>query len=221
MKFKKVLLSLVLTLALFSNANAAPILTFLIDGDTFQNDFSISNDSTDGEKITGFQLDLRTADNRICFDLDGNGDDSISDSCNAGNPGLSFVERSGGSDTGLISSSVIDAVGSLDAFDFLEVLFSDFGPGEEFSWAIDIDTFNGGRNGGINGRQMIGSTVTVDFSSGIRASGRLTAVDGNFDASAFIVESITDITEASAPATIVLFGLGLVGLSFARRRASV
>lgn len=191
-----------------SSVSATPMLDFFIDGDTFTQPFSITNNSDDGEFVTRFQLDLRTSAG-VCFDPAGDS------TCN-GSLGVSFTANSGSDvTTGLTSATVTDEAGGVPAWDFLDITFSDFNAGEVFSWDLDVDFFNSGAT--IFGDDMIGAIAFVDFSNGVRLIGELQAVAGNSDASAFTVVGQT-VVPVPAPAGIAFLGLGLAALGFARKK---
>jgi hypothetical protein len=72
MKLNKVFTALVFaaTTALSGAAQAIPSLSFIIDGDTFNNPYRITNNSSAGESVTRFILNLGTigAGGPFCFD---------------------------------------------------------------------------------------------------------------------------------------------------------
>ena len=184
-----------LAFLLASSAHALPSLSFIIDGDTYSEPFSITNNSTGGEAVTGFRLDLAPAG--ICFD-------QASDPCDSSS-GVDFAASGGtGPSTGLVSWAV-----SADNT-VLTLVFNDFSPGETFSWDIDVDEVGAPS---VTGDEMIGALAEVDFSNGLTLLGELKAVPGNPDASQFSVTGV--IPE---PGTAILLSMGLSVLALRRRR---
>ena len=191
-----------LAFLLASSAHALPSLSFIIDGDTYSEPFSITNNSTGAESVTGFRLNLAPAG--ICFD-------QASDSCHS-SAGVNFAASGGtGTSTGLVSG----AVSSNN--EVLTLVHNDFGPGETFSWDIDVDEAPCGAgcpsNPSVYGNEMIGALAEVDFSTGQTLLGVLAPVSGNPDASQFTVTGV--IPE---PGTATLLSIGLSMLALRRRR---
>lgn len=211
MKRLKYVAGIALCCVTFS-ASATPILDFFIDGDTFQEGFSITNGSDAGELVTRFQLDISPTD--TCFDtvLGGNGVSPCEFA--DGNAPRAFTPT-GGTDiiTGLAGPVVV-----ADGATLLDLSFSTFNPFTTFTWDIDVD-FNDGTFT-VLGSDLIGALATVDFSNGQRLLGILAAVDGNDDASAFTVTGVTQTppNDIPSPATLALMGLGLAGLGWKHRK---
>ena len=186
------------------------MLSFFIDGNTFEQPFSITNTSDDGELVTRFQLDLSPID--LCYD---EGDDGTAN-CNT-SLGVAFTPQGGtGAATGQSSHSV-----SAD-LNLLDITFTDFDAGETFSWDIDIDHDPGAGSATALGSDMIGALATIDFSDGQRLFGNLEAVPGNADAARFTVAGIT-VTPVPVNSSIALMLLGVAGIGFtrfSRKRAS-
>lgn len=181
--------------------HAAPILAFLIDGDTFTQPFRITNSSTAGETVLRFQLDLSP----IPF---------VFDTVNFGLPGNSTLATPftpvTGSDTttGLIGPVVVP-----DGSTLLDISFSHFAPGESFEWYIDVDgnVANGGIPLTVFGNDLIGAIVRIDFSDGQRQNGLIVAVPGNADAGQLLVQSITQTVPE--PTSLAVWCLGVAGIS--------
>jgi hypothetical protein len=207
----KKILSL-LGIALLTTANSAfaiPSLSFIIIGDTFSTPYSITNQSTGGEKVTRFQLDLSTipvgSNGALCFDTVGGG------LCNtsAGTP-FSAVGSTGVT-TGLTSPATV-----ADGATLLDMQFSGFDAGETFSWNIDIDTV---LQPTVYGNDLVGASAFVDFSDGERLLGTLQAVAGSPQASRFTVTGTTRVQTVPEPGTLALVAIGVVGvLRSARQR---
>lgn len=192
---KKIIFAAALALS-SASAFSAPIFSFFVDGNTYTQDFVISNDSTAGEALESFTIDL-TSTGKV-FDI------------SIGAPGVSYgvpFAATAGTDmtTGLLSSSVMDE-GS-----FLTVSFADFNPAESFSWVIDID---GTSSSAVFGDDLIGAMISATFSNNTVVSGEVFAVAGNADAGQFVPTSVTNV---SAPAALGLFLVMAGGLAFRRK----
>ncbi|MEM1187289.1 MAG: hypothetical protein AAGI72_02115 [Pseudomonadota bacterium] len=202
-------LALIAAFTLSSPASATPVFSFIIDGDTAFLPFSISNQSDAGERVTRFNLDITSTGS--CFDVTNFSNDGCPG--NAANGAGSFAAVGGtDSTTGLVSPSVADGDTVLD------LVFTDFDPGETFSWNLDVDGVNAGAFGTITGDDLIGAAAFIDFSNGQRLLGSLLAVPGNPDASSFTVSGVVDIPpdgDVPLPSTLVLlvagFFLGRLG----------
>lgn len=188
-------------------AQAIPSLSFIIDGDTFNNPYSITNNSTAGETVLRFNLDLGTATSggAYCFDTISGGP------CNPdNNQSPAAFQSLGGTNvtTGLTAPATV-----ADGTQVLDLFFNDFNAGETYSWYIDVDSATSFSTYGNN---LIGATAFIDFSNGQRLFGSLFAVDGNPDAAQFTVTGTAPTPSIPEPGTLAL--MALAGLGFIRRR---
>ena len=145
--------------------------------------FQLENLSGDGQKITSFKIDLRTAVlPDIVFDPAGtagdpDGKEFALDSFNgSGTPTHGFESPHNGSDSG-------------DGYDILRVDCDsgvDFGPGDLLTFSSDIDptSVKGAPGPGpehsasISGLELIGATATVTFDDGTVRAVRLSGITG-------------------------------------------
>jgi hypothetical protein len=138
--------------------------------------FTINNTSSGGEAITSVRLDLSTAAfPDMVFDPNGEAGDSEA---------KGFTPDAGGSATGLVDHTLFgfhNGVDASDGYDVLEITFSDFQPGESFSFSIDVDpnSIKGtsapgpGESGSVSGLELVGSTVDVMFDDGLKHAASL------------------------------------------------
>jgi hypothetical protein len=191
-------------------AFAAAGLSFIIDGDTFDQPFSITNTSTTGESVLGFGFNL--GNSGFVFDtVDGGVPGN-------GTAGVAFQPNgTTGTDTGLVGPVVVP-----DGATFFQIAFTNFGAGKTFSWDIDIDPASPSASPTVFGNSLIGTTAFVDFSNGQRAIGVLAAVAGNPDAAAFSVTSFVPTPVVPEPTTwaMMLVGFGMIGATARYRRRS-
>jgi hypothetical protein len=183
-------------------------LSFLIDGNTFGQPFSLTNTSASLD-ITRLTLNILPSGN-------------IWDTT-AADPGAASIPfqplNDSGVTTGLVSvnGTLVDPAsnplvaagggalvggGVADATGLLDLQFTSFGVTEEFRWDIDGDPV-GSPDGATTGDSLIGSTIQLQFSDGSSLSGALQAVAGNADAAQFVASSGTNTADG-----IVLRGQG-------------
>lgn len=164
-------------------------LSFLIDGNTFGTPFDITNSSAGAFDITGFTLDL-TAVNAIWDSIEP-GSSIPFQPQNATDvlTGLSTVNGNlitPGTDPLQDNNGVVLPGGGVpDDQPVLDLVFTDFNPGETFSWLLDSD-FVGQPASTILGSDLIGADITVNFTGGQFLTGQLTGIPGNIDASEFV-----------------------------------
>lgn len=181
-------------------AQAATSMSVIMDGNTFNSPFSISNNSNAGETLLSFGLDLGGA-GAFCFDT------VLGGPCNNSTNDAGPFTPVGNSDltTGLLASAVVDGGTTLG------LTFNDFDPLEDFIFTLDVDRPG---NGSVRvlGSDLIGATAKASFSNGTTLSGVFGAIEGNPDASGF------RITTIPIPAGLPLLLTALGGLGFLMRR---
>lgn len=189
------------------NVSASIIeIDFFIDGNTWNSEFLVENNSSAGLDIIQFAFDLRPlASSSVCFD------ESASDCHSSG--GVDFTPTNF-ADAGFDSYSILDAAGGIDSYDFLTVAFNDFNAGESFGWKIDIDD---SPDGSVYGNDLIGAILLVEMSDGKTYQGLLQAVTGNVDAAELVITGTTSVSIEDSitpvPAPTILFASILVGFS--------
>jgi hypothetical protein len=196
-----------LTMAVAAPAQADGSLFFLIDGDTFDQPFAITNNSTAGETILEFGFDLTGTG--VVFDpVDGGPPDN-------GTLGTPFTPQ-GGSD---VTTGLVNPVNVVDGSTFFKMNFTDFGVGETFSWLLDVDPADPLASPTVFGNNLIGALVYVDFSNGLRGSGLIEAVAGNDDAGQLVIRTFTPTPTIPEPSTwaMMIAGFGFAGAALRRR----
>ena len=198
MAYKSLLSAAAAAILSVSAAQATPMLSFVIDGDTFTQPFAISNTSDAGESILKFGIDLTgAAAGDFCFDV---------------------VDFAPCNDTDAvpftpIAGATVSNATTFDGSKTLDIVFSSFTAGSTFTFDIDVDDDAGSAT--VRGNQLIGATAYADFSDGQRLLGIFAAVDGNSDASAFTATGIIDTPSAvplPAGFPLLLAGLGVFGV---------
>lgn len=196
-----------MTVAIAAPAQADGNLFFLIDGDTFTQPFSITNNSTAGESILGFGFNL--AGTGVVFDpVDGGPPGN-------GTFGTPFTPQ-GGTD---VTTGLVNPVSVIDGSTFFSMNFTNFGVGESFNWLLDVDPADPLASATVLGSDLIGALVYVDFSNGLRGSGLIQAVTGNDDAGQLVITTFTPTPGIPEPSTwaVMILGFGLAGAALRRR----
>ena len=198
-----------MSMAAAAPAQADGNLFFLIDGDTFTQPFAITNNSTAGETVLEFGLDLSGAD--LVFDPVSDGPPGN------GSAGTPFTPLDGtDATTGLVPGVVVPDTAPV----FFKMNFTDFGVGETFRWLLDVDPEDAGAPSvTVLGSDMIGASVYVDFSNGLRGLGLIEAVAGNSDAGQLVIRTFTPTPGIPEPSTwaMMIAGFGFAGAALRRR----
>lgn len=203
-KSRKFLLACAATaLTIPSAAQADGGLTFIIDGDTFSQPYSITNSSTAGETVLGFGISLVAP---YGFDTE------------VGGFGATPTPFSpvGGTD---VTTGYTGPAAFADGASSIDFTFNDFDVGETFSWDIDVDFDSTILT--VFGNELIGSTGYADFSNGLRGNGIFAAVAGNDDAAQFMIQTFTPTPGVPEPTTwaMMILGFGVVGSKMRRRKS--
>jgi hypothetical protein len=166
--------------------------------------FKITNNSTSGQRITKIRYNIATAllpD--VVFDPDGTAGDPV---------GKPFTPDSDPG-VGIVSHQYLNPLHG--GYQVLEITFNNFDPGETLTFSIDIDptSINGAAqpgpssSGSVNGFELTGSQVTVDFDNGDSLVAQTYKTPSNTSGSQNIVRS----SAPPAPGLEVLGFGGLVG----------
>lgn len=142
-----------------------------IDGTTFDgtDNLQLTNQSTNGLKITRLDIDLSTTIlPDMVFDPTGSGGDATAQCF----------------DPNATTATTVGLVNPVDpctdpfsqprqgGFDVLSIEFTDFDPGEFFSFSTDIDpnsiqgVLGAGASGAVSGMELAGATITITFDNG-------------------------------------------------------
>jgi hypothetical protein len=165
---------------------------------------TITNTSASFEKIRRVRLDLRTALLRdLVFDPLGIAGDLVA-KC--------FTADAGAVATGLVAPG--DPCGAPfesphdGGYDVLALEFTDFAPGEQFAFSLDVDptSIRGiaapgpNESGSVSGLELAGSQVTMEFNDGAVLSGELYRVPGSLGGSQCLLRT----TPIAAPSIQLL-----------------
>jgi len=183
-----------------------------INASTYTNgSFQIANISVSGQNITSVTIDLSTAllpD--MVYDPDGTAGDIVAkDFTVNSDPGVGLL--------GHTLSGFHNGVDADDGYDVLEITFSDFNPGEVFTFSIDVDptSIKGtsapgpGESGSVSGLELTGATVDIQFNDGFTHSGETYRTSGSLSGSENIIRragpvkpGIQALNVATNPATV-------------------
>lgn len=202
MTYKSLLSAAAAAILSASAAHSTPMLSFVIDGDTFSSPFAISNTSDDGESILRFGIDLTgAASGDYCFDV----------------VDLSPCNNTAAVPFTALSGATVSSATTFDGSKFLDIVFSTFDAGSTFTFDIDVDNDAGSAT--VFGNELIGATAFADFSDGQRLLGTFAAVAGNRDASAFTATGTIPTPPAvPLPAGFPLLLAGLGAFGYLKRR---
>ncbi|SFR48966.1 Galactose oxidase, central domain [Robiginitalea myxolifaciens] len=188
----------------------AAIVEITPDGDlgasTYSNNsFQITNTATGGLQITNVTIDLSTGIlPDMVFDPVGAGGDATA-SCltaNLGSVATGFT---------VPTDPCVDPFSQPrnGGFDIISLDFTEFDPGEEFQFTVDVDpnsiqgVAGAGAAGAVSGYELIGATITITYSDSSVLVGKIYE-DGSLGGGQMIAE-------AAAPATpsISMVGVGV------------
>ncbi|MBU2991609.1 VPLPA-CTERM sorting domain-containing protein [Octadecabacter sp. 1_MG-2023] len=187
-----------------SAAQAVPMLSFVIDGNTYSDPFAITNTSDAGESIVAFGINLSGATaGDYCFD-------TVNYSPCNDSLAVPFTP---------ISGATVSSSSTYDGSKMLDIIFSSFSSGSTFLFDIDVDNDAGSAT--VYGNELIGATAYADFSDGQRLLGVFAAVSGNADASAFTSTGLIPTPAVPLPAGFPLILAGLGALGFMKRRKNL
>lgn len=179
---------------------ATPIVDFFIDGNTYFNSFAINNASDASEKVV--KIDFDVSGLGVAFDTADGGAVNASD-------GRQFTPVSGTDmTTGLVGPVMV-----ADGATLLSMMFGDFDAGESIIFDIDLDFLPSPTR--VDGDDLIGAFLSVEFDNGQILEGNLVAVAGNSDASQFVATGIRNVIPE--PSVLALFAIGLLAI---RRKIS-
>ncbi len=153
-----------------------------VTASTYGNNSFVINNTGDDDIVnirinttTGFMKD-------VVFDPVGTAGDAVAKCLTTGNGGNTAaqvgitVPANGGSDTAdcvSVFEQFHNGVDVEEGYDILTLDFTDFNPGESYNFGIDMDptTIKGdltsGDAGSISGFELIGTTISIEFASGV------------------------------------------------------
>lgn len=167
--------------------------------------FRITNNSAGGQRISRITYDLSTGMMfDMVFDPDGVAGDMTA---------KPFTPDSGsvGTVTSTFNDSFHNGADDSEGYDQLQVDFSDFAPGDTFTFSIDVDptsikgtTSPGpGEAGSVSGMELSGARVRVEFDDGTTIINDIHRIDGS------VTASQNNFRGSSLPAPIIsVVGLG-------------
>ncbi len=173
--------------------------------------FQITNQSTGNLQVTGVSFDLSTGIlPDMVFDPTGSGGDATAQCFTAGGSAAAV---------GLVAPAnpcVSPFSGARNGgFDILSTTFTDFNPGETFTFAVDLDpnsiqgVAGAGNAGAVSGYELVGATLTVTFNDGSTLVSSLYE-DGSLGGSQAVVTALAPatptITVAGLPSTPATVG---------------
>lgn len=150
-----------------------------LDSSTFgNNSFVVQN--TGDDDIVNVTLNMTSGFMKdVVFDPVGTAGDSTAKCLTAGSSpggpvGLTVgADGSGQDDCSDIFTQFHNGIDNEEGYDIMSLDFTDFNPGETFSFGIDMDptTIKGdltaGDAGSISGFELIGATISIEFASGV------------------------------------------------------
>ena len=174
-------------------------------------------------EIVGVTFDLRTAMlSDMVFDPVGTAGDTVGKCLtpDAGDAATGYIIPAGGNCAlSATNGATLPFSGLNDGgYDLMGMTFSDFQTGESFSFSVDIDPLSiqgaggTGSAGAVSGLELIGTTVTIEFSDGTLYATELYTVPGP---SAGGSQTVTAATVPADALTIAVQGVTLDGDSAA------
>lgn len=163
--------------------------------------FQVSNTSPGGQYITNVSFDLSTAIlPYLAFDPSGTAGDIT---------GKNFTANSGALDVLPGVHSFSGGIGN-GGYTHLSIPFTDFAPGESFTFSVDIDptSIEGLLTGetslaaALSGSELLGATVVIEFSDGSTEQRQLYPKDACTGASEVVISSCNNIVPPVVKSTV-------------------